>query len=108
MTNGNGGGKFSQWAASGLLATIAWFLVLIIYCTFRAFKIEDPVIGQAFLLLTGLWVGNLTLAQGKKNAKTEEAAEEVKVAAKEVTKEVAKLKNAVKKDHPEIFGESDG
>lgn len=76
MINGNGGGKFAHWAASGALATVGWFIILIVYCTFRAFKIEDPFLGQAFLLLTGLWVGNLTLAQGKKQAKTEEKAEQ--------------------------------
>lgn len=74
MSNGSGS-RFSNWASSGLLATFGWFLTLIIYCTFRAFKIEDPFLGQAFLLLTGLWVGNLTLAQGKKQAQTEKKAE---------------------------------
>lgn len=73
--NGHGD-KFSHWISSGLLATVAWFFVLIIYCTFRAFGIEDPLLGQAFLLLTGAWVGNLTLAQGKKQAKTEERNEQ--------------------------------
>ena len=76
MGNGDDGSKFSQWAANGVLATAGWFLTLIIYCTFRAFKIEDPFLGQAFLLLTGLWVGNLTLAQSKKQSKTEEKAEQ--------------------------------
>lgn len=77
MTNGNGNGKdwFSRSMANGLVATIAWGLVLVIYCTFRAFKIEDPLLGQAFLLLTGAWVGTLTIAQGKKTAKVEEKVE---------------------------------
>lgn len=58
--------------ANGLLATIAWGVVLVTYCVFRAYGIEDPILGQVFLLLTGLWVGNLTLAQGKKTARTDE------------------------------------
>lgn len=70
--NGGSGGRFSRGMASGLIATIAWFVVLVTYCTFRAFGIEDPLLGQAFLLLTGAWVGNLTLAQGKKAAHVEE------------------------------------
>jgi hypothetical protein len=73
----NGNGKFTHWLSSGLIATIAWFVVLIIYCVFRAVGIEDPLLGQAFLLLTGAWVGNLTLAQGKKQARAEEKAEVV-------------------------------
>lgn len=75
MVNGNGDkSKFAQWSANGALATAGWVLVLIVYCTFRAFKIEDPILGQAFLLLTGLWVGNLTIAQGRKASKVEETA----------------------------------
>ena len=87
----NNDGKFSQWASNGLLATVGWFLTLIIYCTFRAFEIEDPFLGQAFLLLTGLWVGNLTLAQGKKQAKTEEKADRAE-------RKVDELQNRVDKN----------
>jgi len=58
--------------SNGLIGTIAWGIVLIAYCTFRAFGIEDPLLGQAFLLLTGAWVGNLTIAQSKKQAAVEE------------------------------------
>lgn len=83
VINGNGS-KFQQWTASGAVATAAWVLVLILYCVFRAFGIEDPIIGQAFLLLTGLWVGNLTLAQGKKQAKTEETAKRAEAKAYEL------------------------
>lgn len=90
VTNGNGG-RFQHWMSSGILATVAWAAVLIIYCVFRAFGIEDPLLGQAFLLLTGAWVGNLTLAQGKKNAKVEH--------------DVQKLKQVVKEEHPEIVGD---
>src|SRR6476659_7556823 len=90
VTNGDSG-RFAHWLSSGLLATVAWFVVLIIYCTFRAFKIEDPLLGQAFLLLNGAWVGNLKLAQGKKAAKTEEKAETAEVTAAAVEKKVDEL-----------------
>lgn len=85
MSNGSGGGKdwFSRSMANGLISTIAWTLVLIIYCTFRAFKIEDPLLGQAFLLLTGAWVGTLTIAQGKKNQQTEQKVEKLEQVVKE-------------------------
>lgn len=91
MANHENGSRFQGWMSSGLLATVAWFVVLVIYCTFRAFKIEDPLLGQAFLLLTGAWVGNLTLAQGKKQAKVEA--------------KVEKLEEVAKKDHPEVATE---
>lgn len=88
-----GNGKFANWLSSGLLGTIAWGLVLVIYCVFRAFGIEDPLLGQAFLLLTGAWVGNLTIAQGKKTAKVEH--------------EVEQLKRVARTEHPDVVGELD-
>lgn len=91
MTSNGNGSRFSRWQSSGLISTVAWFFVLTIYCVFKAFKIEDPILGQAFLLLTGAWVGTLTLAQGKKTAKTED--------------DVEKLKEVAKKSHPDVVGE---
>jgi len=78
--------------SSGLLGTIAWFVVFVVYCVFRAFGVEDPLLGQAFLLLTGAWVGNLTIAQGKKSAKVE--------------RDVRELKKFARKNHPDV-GELD-
>jgi hypothetical protein len=89
--NVNGDSKFGRAMSSGLLATIAWGIVLVTYCAFRAFGIEDPILGQVFLLLTGLWVGNLTIAQGKKQARTEEAAVTAKVTAEEAERKVEEL-----------------
>lgn len=84
MTNPFDGGKFSQWMSSGLLATVAWGVSLVTYCGFRAFGIQDPILGQVFLLLTGLWVGNLTIAQGRKNAKVEEKVEKLEQVARDL------------------------
>lgn len=86
-------GRFSHWMSSGLLATIGWFVVLAIYCTFRAFGIEDPQLGGAFMLLTGAWVGILTAASAKKRAEVEE--------------KVKKLEEVAKSEHPDIAGELD-
>lgn len=97
MTNGSSG-RFATLMSSGLIGTAAWILVLVIYCVFRAFGIEDPLLGQAFLLLTGAWVGNLTLAQGKKRASVEETVEKV-------TQTVEKLKDVAKAEHPDLAGE---
>ena len=80
--------------SSGLLSTVAWFILLTVYCIFRAFKIEDPVLGQAFLLLTGAWVGHLTLVLGKKQARIEADAATAKIAAARVEKKVEHLEQA--------------
>lgn len=77
--------------SNGLVATIAWVIVLILYCTFQALRIDAPGLNQAFFLLTGGWVGMLTLAQGKKNADTKN--------------DVEKLKEVAKENHPETTGE---
>lgn len=74
MANGDGG-RFAGWVSSGKLATAGWCVVLVMYCFFRGvLKIEDPSLGQAFLVVTGGWVGFLTLAMNKKHVKTEEKA----------------------------------
>ena len=90
MANGHGS-KFDKWMSNGLISTMAWFLVLIIYVVFRANDIEDPALGQAFLVLTGAWVGVLTLAQGKKQAKVEDTATEAKERAVEADRKIDKL-----------------
>lgn len=111
MVNLNGNGKdwFSRSMANGLIATIAWVLVLAIYCTFKAIHIDDPLLGQAFLLLTGAWVGSLTLAQGRKVSKNEEqvesnrvALEQQKESADNVEKRVERLTEVAKQEHPQI------
>lgn len=102
MVNDNGNGKFGRAMSNGLVATIAWGFVLVIYCTFRAFKIEDPFIGQAFLLLTGAWVGLLTLVAGKKTAKTADKAEDAAAEVARLQAKLDKLAEVAKKDHPEI------
>jgi hypothetical protein len=85
---------FQKAMTNGLIATIAWFIVLILYCAFQALHVDAPGLNQAFLLLTGGWVGMLTLAQSKKNAETQG--------------DVDKLKTVAKKEHPELAGEIDG
>lgn len=87
----NGDGKFQRWLASGLIYTIGWGVLLVVYSTFQVLKIEAPALDQAFLLLTGGWVGMLTLAQSRKNQKVEE--------------DVSKLKKVAVEEHPEKAGE---
>lgn len=95
MTNGNGNGdRFGRWMSNGLAATTAWGVVLVIYCTFRALKIEDPMLGQAFLLLTGAWVASLTFAQSRKTAEAEEKAAKAEKKAEAAKEEIDDLKRA--------------
>lgn len=71
MSNGNGG-RFNNWVSSGKLITAGWFVVFVAYCVFKAQGIDDPMIGNVFITVTGGWVGWLTLMQGKKSEKTED------------------------------------
>lgn len=73
--------KFAQWTENGVLATAGWIMVLGVYIGFRSFGIQDPIIGQAFLLVTGLWVGNLTIAQSKRNVVVEDTAKRAEAKA---------------------------
>lgn len=88
MTNEQG--AFSRAMANGLLATIAWVLVLIVYTVFKALKIEDPTIGNVFQLVTGMWLGILTLAHQRRQA-------DAKVVAEDARDDVDSLKERVRK-----------
>lgn len=90
MANGNGA-WFERSMANGLIATIAWGILLIIYSTFRALKIDAPGLDVAFQLLSGGYVGLLTLLAGKKSQKVQD--------------EVEQLKEVAKKQHPESAGD---
>jgi len=63
----NGEGRFGRWRSSGALATAAWFTLLIVYVTFRALGIEDPMLVNAFQLLTGSYVSVLMGGFATKN-----------------------------------------
>ena len=111
MTNGD---RFQRWMSSGFLATVAWFLLLVLYSVFKALKIDAPALDTSFQLLTGGWVAMLTLAQSKKNAKTEEKAEEARETANDASaradkaeKTVKKLKKVAVDKHPETEDELD-
>ena len=80
--------------SNGLLATIAWVLVLIVYSVFKALKIEDPTIGNVFQLVTGMWVGILTLAHNRKQADVKEAAEDAVDDVTALKERIEKLEKA--------------
>lgn len=92
MADGNDT-KFQKAMSNGLVATAAWFALLFAYCLFQALRIEVPAINQAFPILTGGWVGMLTLAQGNKNKQIEEKADKAE-------EDVKQLKRVAKKAHP--------
>jgi hypothetical protein len=83
----NGNGRFNNWVSSGKLITAGWFITLIVYCTFRARGIEDPMIGNVFFAITGGWVGWLTLVQGRKNAKDESRADRAEAKVERLERE---------------------
>lgn len=79
MTRNDINSWFQNAMSNGLVASLAWFVILILYCTFQVLHIDAPGLNQAFLLLTGGWVGMLTLAQSKKNTREEIKANEEKM-----------------------------
>lgn len=91
MSNGNGNGRFTRWMANGAMATIAWFVLLAVYTTFRILKIDDPVLTSSFQLLTGGWIGNLAFGIGQKNKQTEKIAEEAKAKIEELEQTVSEV-----------------
>lgn len=99
MANGNET-KFQKAMSNGLVATVAWFVLLIIYCIFQGLHVDAPALNQAFFMLTGGWVGMLTLAQSNKNKQNEED-------TKQNTEDVKKLKKVAKKEHPREAKELD-
>lgn len=61
---------------NGRLSFITWLLMLAVYTGFRAFGIQDTVITNAVIGFTGLLIGNLGIAQGARQTKTEERAKD--------------------------------
>jgi len=66
----NGESRFSQWRSSGLVATVAWFALLIAYVIFRWQGIEDPLLVNTFNLFTGAYASFLTMGIAKKSEKS--------------------------------------
>lgn len=68
--------KWSVWMRNGRLATIAWVLVLGVNVGFKVAHIDAPSMDQLLTAMTGVWIGNLTIAQGRKaSGKDKEDAE---------------------------------
>lgn len=54
---------WSLWMRNGRLATITWLVVLGINVGFKIAKIDAPSMDQLLTAMTGVWIGNLTVAQ---------------------------------------------
>ena len=64
--DGDHSSEWQRWSSDGRLATIAWFFVFLAYIGFRLAKIDAPELTNTFVTITGIWVGNLGIAQSKK------------------------------------------
>lgn len=73
----NSESQWQNWAADGRLATGGWFVVFCAYIGFRLAKIDAPELTNAFVTVTGIWVGNLGVAQSKKVTKMERNVEKL-------------------------------
>lgn len=94
------GSRWQGMAQDGRLATGAWAFTFLAYLGFRVAKIDAPELTNAFVTITGIWVGNLGIAQSKKTARIQEHAAIVE-------EKVDKLKKRADKNHPEEIRENE-
>jgi hypothetical protein len=90
----NGSGGFQAWLQNGRLATVVWGIIFMTYVGFRLAKVDAPELTNAFVTMTGIWVGNLGISQGKRSAKTE-------ARAIRTEEKVDQLKEVAIKQHPD-------
>ena len=105
-TTGETHSRWQRWLNDGRIATVAWFLVFIAYVGFRVANVNAPEITNAFVTITGIWVGNLGIAQGKKVAKVEEKAVIAKEKADVIEQRVDALSEVAETHHPGEQAES--
>lgn len=73
---------YQTWLQNGRFAALIWAAVFIVFITFRVLHIDDGgAVTNAFVAMTGILVGNLGIAQGKRSAKTETDVERLKETA---------------------------
>jgi hypothetical protein len=77
--NGNGAPqtRFQKWMSDGIILFVVWLLTLITYIGFRLAKVDAPELFNAFVGLTGIWLSQLGLAQGRKVARVEQKVEAI-------------------------------
>jgi cell division protein FtsB len=63
---------------NGRASFLAWVISLAAYIACRFAKIEAPEVTYGLIGFTGLLVGNLGIAQGKRNARVEERSVETR------------------------------
>lgn len=58
-------GAWQKWVSNGRASGVCWLIVLILNVTLRVLKIPAPEIDNLLVVLTGLFVGNLTVSKNK-------------------------------------------
>jgi hypothetical protein len=95
------GDRWQRWLQNGRLATAAWLLVFAAYLGFRLANITAPELTNAFVTLTGIWIGNLGIAQSKKQTqvvqKVDDAVALVDHAVEKVDVAVTKVDDVVER-----------
>ena len=61
---------------NGRLATITWFTVLAANVGLSVAHINAPYMNQILTAMTGVWIGNLTLAAKRKSDDDDETADD--------------------------------
>lgn len=73
---------YQAWLQNGRFTALVWALVFVVFIMFRIFNIDDGgAVTNAFVAMTGILVGNLGIAQGRRSAKTETDIEKLKETA---------------------------
>ena len=71
--------KFSAWLRNGRLATVALGIVFLTWLGFQIFASpldRPPIIKDLLSTMAGIWITNIAFAQGKRDDKRDEKAED--------------------------------
>jgi hypothetical protein len=73
---------YQAWLQNGRFTALVWAVVFVVFITFRVLRIDDGgAVTNAFVAMTGILVGNLGIAQGRRSARSEEDIEKLKATA---------------------------
>jgi hypothetical protein len=72
--------SWQQWTRNGRLATVALVIVFTAWLGFQIFAdpiARPPILDQLLYTIAGIWMGNIALAQGKKEQDIEKRIDEL-------------------------------
>jgi hypothetical protein len=70
--------RLSPWMRNGRASFLAWVIALAAYLACSFAKVDAPEVTYGLIGFTGLLIGNLGLAQGKRNAQVEDRSKQTR------------------------------